>query len=273
MHQGWPKLVQNLWYRTADGGLTALVFGPSEVTARVGDGAEVTILEQTDYPFGEQISLRVQTSQDAVRFPLSFRVPAWSRGYSIRINGAVQEFPLKEGVCRMDRIWHSGDEVQIDFAASLEVESWYGGSWTLVRGPLVYALRMEEQWEWKAFEGSDRIWGDGAWEVRSSTPWNYALMRDEFKPEYCVLKRSESVAPYPWTLADAPLTLLVPARELPSWTQPEHVAYWTEDGHETGDPVTIELVPYGCTTLRITEFPTRIIPWDLQYRVQWPTKK
>ena len=29
-------------------------------------------------------------------------------------------------------------------------------------------------------------------------------------------------------------------------------------------------IPYGCTTLRIAEFPTRIVPWDLEYRLQEP---
>lgn len=273
MHQGWPKLVRNLWYRTVDGGLAALVFGPSEVHARVGKDTEVTIVENTDYPFREEVTLQIGLSCPEARFPLSFRIPGWSRGFGLRLNGEALEAPARDGICRIERTWRDGDELTIEFAASLEVESWYGGSWTLVRGPLVYALRMEEQWEWKAFEGADRIFGEGAWEVRSSTPWNYALMRDEFKPEDCILRRSESVAPYPWTLADAPLTLTVPARELRSWVHPESVAYWTEDGYETGDPASIDLIPYGCTTLRITEFPTRVIPWDLKYRFQWPTKK
>jgi DUF1680 family protein len=47
MHQGWPKFVQNLWYATSDNGLAALVYGPSEVTAKVADGQNVIITEKT----------------------------------------------------------------------------------------------------------------------------------------------------------------------------------------------------------------------------------
>ncbi|MFP4489256.1 MAG: beta-L-arabinofuranosidase domain-containing protein, partial [Bacteroidales bacterium] len=47
MHQGWPKFIQNLWYATADNGLAALVYGPSEVTAKVAGGKEVKMIQTT----------------------------------------------------------------------------------------------------------------------------------------------------------------------------------------------------------------------------------
>jgi len=50
MHQGWPKLTQSLWMATNDNGLAAVAYGPSRVTAQVGNHDEVTILEETDYP-------------------------------------------------------------------------------------------------------------------------------------------------------------------------------------------------------------------------------
>ena len=147
----------------------------------------------------------------------------------------------------------------------IKTEEWYDKAWSVVRGPLVYALKMEEQWTWKPFEGRDRYYGEGAWEVSSPTPWNYCLMRDRFKSDDCAVEFRPAPL-YPWTLEGAPVLLRVPARVLPHWTDVESVAFWTEEGNDTGEDVTLELIPYGCTTLRIAEFPTRIVPWDLKFR-------
>lgn len=267
MHQGWPKLVQNLWYLTPDGGLAALVFAPSSVTAQLG-GASVTVEEQTDYPFRERVSFRIglQGRAKSAAFPLVLRVPAWCKGGTLTINGAREELQAGSGLLRLNRTWRNGDTITLDFRAEVETETWYGGAWTVVRGPLVYALRMEEQWQWTPFEGEDRWLGPGAWEVTSPTPWNYCLMRDSFRAEACEFRRRDTVAAYPWNVEDAPMSLLVPARELPGWTTPERVAFWTEDGDDYGSETMLELIPYGCTTLRIAEFPTRIVPWDRELR-------
>ena len=57
MHQGWPKLVQSLWMATPDKGLAAVTYAPSEVRTVAG-GVEVTIVEDTDYPFRDAVRLR-----------------------------------------------------------------------------------------------------------------------------------------------------------------------------------------------------------------------
>lgn len=273
MHQGWPKFTQNLWYTTSDGGLAALVYAPSTVTATVAGGVQVRIREITDYPFKERVTFKIEFPDKKVKsatFPLRLRIPAWTRGTVLSINGTKRDIRPGASVFSIKHTWSKGDTITLEFNAEVETEQWYGGAWTLVRGPLVYALKMDEKWTWKPFEGTDRYYGDGAWEVTSDTPWNYCLMRDSFKAEDCVFTAADKLADYPWTLEDAPLSLKVPARTLPAWQaqggNPGEVAYWTEDGDDTGDEAVIELIPYGCTTLRIAEFPTRIVPWDRELR-------
>jgi hypothetical protein len=69
------------------------------------------------------------------------------------------------------------------------------------------------------------------------------------------------VAAYPWNLSNAPLQLTVKARRIPNWTlyndmtgpMPYSVIYNEGTPKEKDEEVT--LVPYGCTKLRISEFP------------------
>ena len=272
MHQGWPKFTRNLWYATPDGGLAALVYAPCTVSARVADGAvEAIITESTDYPFEESIRFSVSYSSRKVQqasFPLVFRIPGWCTRPSVSVNGAPVSVEPSGGVVRLERCWKRGDSVTLSLPMEIGTEEWYDSSWSVVRGPLVYALRMDERWTWKEFEGYWRFYGKGAWEVTSDSPWNYCLMRDGFSADSCSVRVS-SVKDYPWTAKAAPVVLTVPARTLPGWTSPAGTPYFSQSGFDIGEPARVELVPYGCTKLRISCFPTRNVPWDLQLRRDW----
>lgn len=274
MHQGWPKFVCNLWYASADGGLAALVYAPSTVTAKVAGDTDVTIRETTDYPFGGTVTFTVDYPGKKVRkaeFPLYIRVPEWCGNARLLLNGEPVEISVDHGVICMDRMWERGDVLSLEMPMEVRVEEGWDRAWSILRGPLVYALEMEEDWQWIPFEGRDRHYGDGAWEVISDSPWNYCLMRDSFHVDSCVV----SVLPvdtYPWSKEGAPVKITVPARELPHWKSVNgsvgEISYWTEDGDDTGAACRIGLIPYGCTTLRIAAFPTRIVPWDKAFRVE-----
>ena len=77
MHQGWPKLAASLWMATPDGGLAAVVYGPSEVTTTVRGGTAVTIEERPTIRSARAVSLAVKMPATA-RFPLALRIPAWA---------------------------------------------------------------------------------------------------------------------------------------------------------------------------------------------------
>lgn len=270
MHQGWPKFTQNLWYATDNGGLAAFVYAPSSVTATVAGGTEVRIVETTDYPFLETVSFRIEFpgEESEASFPLLLRIPHWCEAPSLEVNGESVK-GSSNNIVQLDRKWSDGDSIELHLPMKLKTEEGYDKALSFVRGPLVYALKMKENWKRIPFKGRDRCYGDWAWEVTSDTPWNYCIMRDSFSVDSCAVT-ARPVEGYPWNTEAAPVSILVPARVLPHWQEssgsPGEIAYWTEDGDDTGDARMIELIPYGCTTLRIASFPTRILPWDRPFR-------
>ncbi|MBP3482474.1 MAG: glycoside hydrolase family 127 protein [Alistipes sp.] len=271
LHQGWSKFIQNLWYATPDGGLAALVYAPSTVETRLADGRTVKITETTNYPFEESIAFDIsfpEKRSKGASFPLHLRIPRWSGKAVITVNGETLNIPVsKSGIAVIDRQWANGDKVRIDFTADIKISRWYDNSAVVERGALIYALKMNEKWEKKLFEEkSRREYGDFYYEVTSDSAWNYCLLRENIHKDKIganfTVHRNESASSYPWNVENAPISIKTKARRIPRWQiyngSAGQISYFTKNRSEiTDEDETIELIPYGCTTLRITEFPVR----------------
>ena len=266
MHQGWPKLVQNLWYSTPDGGLAALVYAPSKVKAKVADGIDAVLVEDTFYPFDGTVSIKVQYEDKKVKeawFPLTVRIPGWCNGASILLNGEPLDIKPFAGTTQtIRRKWKSGDTLTLVFPQEVSITWWYDRSAVVERGPLVYALKMNEIWTKKEFSPEEsEEYGPSYWEVTSDSPWNFAISERRLSGESFKVETRAWDGKYPWNTDNAPIVIRTEAFTLPSWTRARGSAsdinYHTYQARETGPMRTIELIPYGCTTLRITEFPVR----------------
>lgn len=270
LHQGWPKFTQNLWYATVDKGLAALIYAPSKVSARVGNGTLVSISEKTNYPFEERVRFTFSFENKKVSkasFPFHFRVPGWCKQPHVSLNGNDVDFvAFAEGIFKIDREWSDKDELVIDFPMEVKASYWYDGAAVIERGPLVYALKMDEKWEKKEFAKEDSQYGKWYYEVTSSSPWNFSLSGNSLKEENItkdfVVEKKNEIALYPWTLKDAPIVIRAKGCRIPKWQlyngSVGPINYLTQQMNDMEqEEYPIELIPYGCTTLRITEFPVR----------------
>ncbi len=252
---GWPYFAEHLWLATADDGLAAALYAPSAVTARVGDGAEVRITEETRYPFGGTLEFAVAADRP-VEFPLYLRVPDWAGAVRLSING--RETPVASGVrgyLRLRRTWRDGDRVRLELPQDVRVRVWteIGGSVSVARGPLWYALKIGEKWE--------RYGGTDAWpafEVLPTTAWNYGLVVDPDQPAASIdLAAEKAPGDQPFAPDAAPLVLKAKARRVPGWKAEGRMVGLVPaspaaaEGPEEG----VLLIPMGCARLRIAQFP------------------
>lgn len=253
-HMGYPYFVKHMWAATADNGLAVMAYGPSRVTAKVADGAEVTIQEVTDYPFSEQLSFTVTTAA-AVTFPLKFRIPAWCSAPEIKVNGVAQTGIEGSSFYAISRKWSNNDVISIRFPMSLVVNDEVNNAVSIQRGPLVFSLKIDETWSVRNDYGN----GFQENEVLPASAWNYALTVDKNNPSATIQVVQSAMTANPFAQATTPVKLIVPARKLSSWiynhtgrlaTDPPFSPVETSSGEEH-----VTLVPYGAQTLRATCLP------------------
>ena len=263
----WPWYAAHQWYASADGGLVAYLFGDNTVTARIAGGSEVTIVQQTDYPFFGTVSMTIQTAND-VTFPLYLRVPAWAEGMRVDVNGEALMVQGEAGrYLRIERCWLAGDTLKIEMPMDVCVQRTpRTGAATVNRGPFSYSLKIEEEWrecvpwEWK--EGGQRWVPPAGWPdlaIFPSTPWNYGLcLQEKDSIDYQLIERPMP-AGQPWSPQSVPLELHVPAKRILAWTLEPHSRTIQElqqspiRSHEAQE--TITLIPLGAARLRIACFP------------------
>ncbi len=141
-------------YTRRGGGIACNIYGESETHLRIGVSNEVSIAQQTSYPFSGTIRLTVTPAKPA-QFPLFLRIPAWASGVRVTVNGkAVDTAALKpSSYYTIDRQWKKGDVVEMELPMPLQVaqqqefaimpqgkDDLYRVNWfALARGPLVYA--------------------------------------------------------------------------------------------------------------------------------------
>jgi hypothetical protein len=226
-----PNFASRLWLKDKDNGLVAALYAPSQVKHRVGkQQQEVLITEKTRYPFSDRIIFTMNMKQEC-EFPFTVRIPGWCKNASVLVNNQALGQELKAGTyIKINRKFHDGDEVVVILPQEIKTSDWPLEGIALERGPLVYSLKIDEDWESteKMYDAAVQLTGvyNLGWRYPGllgrnaypKSPWNYAL---DINPENARgvtrLTENEWHEDAPWSSTEPPIQLQVPARRVIGW--------------------------------------------------------
>jgi hypothetical protein len=262
-----PNFACRLWMTDSAGAPVAALFAPSRFNFKVGN-TPVSIVEETAYPFEEEVHFTIVTTGPVV-FPLLVRIPGWCATPEISIlnNGTTALFRPGSGRFeRIEREFNNGDRITLRFPMSLKVSSWPEGGVGVERGPLVFALSIPAN---TVRDTTDRRSTPSfpAWNMEPEGPWNFALSLYGGPLEKQIEVLQSGIHGYPWEANHAPVALRLPARRVNGWSLADDPAkpgrlYTPHLPHRerlrdmlSPGIDTLTLIPYGCTLLRQTIFP------------------
>ena len=269
--QGWPYYSEHLVMATPDNG-AALVFYASNTTKmKVAGGNDITIVEETNYPFEEGINITLKMNND-IEFPVYLRVPSWADNASVSVNGRSLDLKPEAGkYIRINRKWNNDDKIELNLPMNLSLRTWTTNknSVSVDYGPLTFSLKIDENYIKR--DSKETAIGDSRWqktanseewpsyEIYPESDWNYSLVlgkEDTFK-DFRVVHKEWPSDDFPFTQESCPIEIKAIGRKIPSWKIDKYglCHELPDENVKKGEKENITLIPMGAARLRISAFP------------------
>jgi hypothetical protein len=128
-------------------GLWVHLYGQCTATAQLG-GRTVAVRQRTRYPWDGRVELELEGEGE---FALHLRIPRWSTGAVLRVNGQSAQVALLPGTyAEVRRQWHGGDRVELTLPMPVRFLGAHprvpedAGRVALARGPLLYCVEASD---------------------------------------------------------------------------------------------------------------------------------
>ena len=159
-----PEIGTTIYGKT-DEGIYINQFIGSETSIVVADH-EITLIQETNYPWEGRISLKVDP-ETPLDFTIHIRIPGWAKGellpgglyhypedktlpekeVILKVNGRrIRNLNMKRAYAVIERKWKKGDKVELELPMNVQVLAGSSrikdaqGKVVLMRGPMVYCL-------------------------------------------------------------------------------------------------------------------------------------
>ena len=237
-NQGWPKFAMSTFMKAEDG-IAVTAIAPSKLI----DG-NITAEIVTNYPFEDGYSVKLK-AENPCETVLYLRIPEGAE--SAKINSADAQTGYNKIIVKLE----NEAVVNVIFSFPTKLCERDNDMYCVRRGNLTFSLPIGERWEKLEYvrDGVERKFPYCDYEIYPTTPWNYAFADDNFEvnfgeagnvpfsPEGAPMKIKAKFVPIEWEIVDGICT------EVPSSRVP------------TGEITELEMIPYGCTNIRMTEMP------------------
>ncbi len=236
--QGWPKLALVPFLHKENKIINALML-PSFLQT---EGVKIKL--ETNYPFENKMHYYIDAEKD---FDLIIRVPSFAENLSV--NGEEKETGditvlVKEG----------RTEISLEFDTKPYLKKRTNDLYVLQMGSLLFSVPVAYEKQMKEYtrKGVERKFPYCDYQFIPKTPWNYGYSGDEFEITF------NGIGDIPFSQDNSPITVKAKMKQI-DWGLKLPYRSIARKTPKSVVPITevqeIELCPYGCTRLRMTEMP------------------
>lgn len=259
----YPEYVRNMFLRDNHGNIFVPLYGPCQANFKMPDGTDFTIEESTGYPFDGTVRFKIKSAAP-VACVIFLKVPQWCTRYQVELDGGDLLPPRTGHWLAIHHQWHNSEiKLNLDMEPRVVVANDIYFQQEPLRavkcGPLLFAQHLKEVWRSVEAPPPTKLPKGWSWYEASceQPPTFYSLPLTA--TNQLAIGKSVVASDAPWD--NPPIRL-----EVPMVRSQKHAYLYHPKARfllPYGNPVMpdkdapieqVELVPFGCTTLRIACF-------------------
>ena len=141
--QGWA-------YSVSRNAVWVNLYGSNQLETKLSDGSTMQLVQKTEYPWDGKVTIQIQQAPD-VPMALMLRIPGWTTGTTITVNGEPANAEPKPGTYTIiRRRWSADDVVELNlpmdvtFLRAHPLVEEARNQVAVMRGPIVYCLESPD---------------------------------------------------------------------------------------------------------------------------------